>query len=129
MAEIRNRAGKYVGPALEAATAAAESVEMPADLHVSLTGASGEAAYPIATYTYLLIYEDAKDPIKGEALAKFLWWAIHDGQSYARALDYAPLPAKRGEKGRSPAVDAQRGRQETARRRLDRQWQRTRRHR
>jgi phosphate transport system substrate-binding protein len=91
-AEIRNRAGNYVGPALEAATAAAESVDMPADLHVSLSGASGEAAYPLATYTYLLIYEDTKDPIKGEALANFLWWAIHDGQRYARALDYAPLP-------------------------------------
>ena len=78
----------------EAATAAADSVEMPDELHVSLAGATGPAAYPIASYTYLLVYDDAKDVAKGQALARFVWWATHDGQKYAKGLDYAPLPAK-----------------------------------
>ncbi len=91
-AEIQNKAGKYVAPSLEAVSAAAAGVEMPDELYVSIVNAAGEAAYPIASYTYLLVYEDAKDLAKGEALAKFLWWATHDGQKFASALDYAPLP-------------------------------------
>ena len=92
-AEVRNRAGRFIGPTPQAATAAARSVSMPDTLHVSLAGAEGESAYPISSYTYILIYESAKDAKRGEALARFLWWAIHDGQGYAEALDYAPLPA------------------------------------
>jgi phosphate transport system substrate-binding protein len=42
----------------------------------------------------LLVYEQPRDADKGQALARFLWWAIHDGQRYAKQLDYAPLPAK-----------------------------------
>jgi phosphate transport system substrate-binding protein len=75
-------------------SAAAEGVEIPAELHVSLVNSAAEAAYPITGYTYLLVYADAKDPTKGEAIAKFLWWALHDGQKFAETLDYAPLPAK-----------------------------------
>jgi phosphate transport system substrate-binding protein len=91
-AEIQNKAGKFVPPSQEAASAAAAGVEMPDTLHVSIVNAAGEAAYPITSYTYLLVYEDTKDTAKGEALAKFLWWATHDGQKFAAALDYAPLP-------------------------------------
>lgn len=91
-AQIKNKAGKFVGPSAESATAAAEGVQMSDDLHVSLADAAGDNAYPIASYTYLLVYEDAKDSVKGEALARFLWWAIHDGQKFATGLDYAPLP-------------------------------------
>ncbi len=91
-AEIQNKAGKFVAPSQDAASAAAAGVEMPDQLYVSIVNAAGETAYPIASYTYLLVYEDAKDPLKGEALAKFLWWATHDGQKFANALDYAPLP-------------------------------------
>lgn len=94
MAEIRNRAGRFVAPTLEAVSAAAEGVEMPDSLHVSIVDSPAENAYPIAAYTYLLVYADAKDPVKGEALAKYLWWALHDGQKYAKSLDYAPLPPK-----------------------------------
>ncbi len=93
MAELQNKAGKFVAPSVDAVTAAAAGVEMPDDLHVSVVNATGDAAYPIASYTYLLVYEDAKDTAKGEALAKFVWWAIHDGQKFCPALDYAPLPA------------------------------------
>jgi phosphate transport system substrate-binding protein len=94
MAELKNKAGKFVAPTTAAMSAAAEGVEMPADLFVSLVDASAEGAYPIASYTYLLVYADAKDPAKGEAIAKYLWWALHDGQQFAESLDYAPLPAK-----------------------------------
>jgi phosphate transport system substrate-binding protein len=59
--------------------------------------APGDQSYPIATYTYILIYKDMSaqpnmNKAKAEALAKFLWWAIHDGQKYAPTLLYAPLP-------------------------------------
>jgi phosphate transport system substrate-binding protein len=93
MVELQNKAGKFVAPSLEAVSAAAAGVAMPDELYVSIVNAEGETAYPIASYTYLLVYEDAKDATKGEALAKFLWWATHDGQKFAQALDYAPLPA------------------------------------
>jgi phosphate transport system substrate-binding protein len=93
-AEIRNRAGRFVGPSAAAATAAAEAVTVPASLQVSLDTAANDAAYPLASYTYVLVYEDAADARRGEALARFLWWAIHDGQRFTKNLDYAPLPAR-----------------------------------
>jgi phosphate transport system substrate-binding protein len=94
MAELKNKSGKFVAPSTQAMSAAAEGVEMPETLSVSLVNSAAEAAYPIAGYTYLLIYADAKDATKGQAIAKFLWWALHDGQKFAQTLDYAPLPAK-----------------------------------
>jgi phosphate transport system substrate-binding protein len=94
MVELKNKAGKFVAPTIEAMSAAAEAVEMPDELFVSLSNADGEGAYPITGYSYLLVYENAKDPVKGEALAKYLWWGLHDGQKFSKDLDYAPLPAK-----------------------------------
>jgi phosphate transport system substrate-binding protein len=92
-AELRNAAGRFIAPSAAAATAAAEAVRMPASLQVSLESAGGDGAYPLASYTYLLVYESVTDPRRGEALARFLWWAVHDGQRFAPGLDYAPLPA------------------------------------
>jgi phosphate transport system substrate-binding protein len=94
VARIKNSAGKFVAPSLDAITAAAaESVsKMPADLRASIVNAAGESAYPISSYTYLLVYKDQKDAGKGKALTDFLWWAIHDGERFARELQYAPLP-------------------------------------
>jgi phosphate transport system substrate-binding protein len=89
---IKNRDGNFVLPSLESTSAAAAGVTMPADYRVSLTNAGGKDAWPIASFTYLLIHADAKDKVKGEALVNFLWWAIHDGQAHAAQLDYAPLP-------------------------------------
>jgi phosphate transport system substrate-binding protein len=96
MAEIKNQAGKFVEPTIDSTTAAAASAAktMPADFRVSLTNAPGENAYPIASFTWLLVYRDQPDAGKGRALAKFLWWASHDGQKYAADLLYAPLPAE-----------------------------------
>lgn len=93
MAELQNRDGHFVRPTLASTSEAAAGVKMPADYRVSITDASGKNAWPIASFTYLLLHRDAKDRAKGEALVKFLWWAIHGGQALATPLDYAPLPA------------------------------------
>ncbi len=92
-AAIKNAAGKFVEPSIEATSAAAAGVEMPADYRVSITNSAAADAYPIASFTYLLVYKNQENVEKGTALVNFLWWAIHDGQKMAAALDYAPLPA------------------------------------
>ncbi len=94
VARIKNSAGKYVEPSLDAITAAAaESVsKMPPDLRASIVNAAGETTYPISSYTYILAYKDQKDAVKGKALVEFLWWALHDGEKFATDLKYAPLP-------------------------------------
>ena len=89
---LQNRDGNFVSPTLEATSSAAAGVEMPADYRVSLTNASGKEAWPISAFTWILVHKDAKDPVKGEAIANFLWWAVHDGQATAASLEYAPLP-------------------------------------
>jgi phosphate transport system substrate-binding protein len=93
-ARIKNSSGKFVEPSLDAITAAAaETVStMPPDLRASIVNAAGENAYPISSYTYILVYKDQKDATKGKAVVDFLWWAIHDGERFARELQYAPLP-------------------------------------
>jgi phosphate transport system substrate-binding protein len=92
VAAIRNQAGKFVEPTIESTTAAAAGVDMPADFRVSLTNPPGPDAYPVASFTWLLLYKDQPDEAKGRALVKFLWWAAHDGQKFAKDLLYAPLP-------------------------------------
>lgn len=90
---IKNKAGEFVAPSLESVSAAAGSVaEMPADLRVQITNADGKDAYPISSYTYILVYKEQPDAAKGKALADFLWWAIHDGEKFTKDLNYAPLP-------------------------------------
>ena len=92
MASLRNRDGVFMAPSLESTSAAAAGVEMPADYRVSITDAKGKDAYPLASFTYVLVYKDQADPKKGEAMLRFLWWAVHEGQATAAGLDYAPLP-------------------------------------
>jgi phosphate transport system substrate-binding protein len=92
MAALKNRDGAFVRPSIETISEAAAGVEMPDDYRVSITDAKGKNAYSIAGFTYLLVYGDQSDKAKGEALVKFLWWAVHDGQATAGPLDYAPLP-------------------------------------
>ena len=96
VALIKNAGGKFVEPTIEAVTAAAAaaSAQTPDDLRVSITDAAGEGAYPISSYTYILAYKDQKDANKGKALVDFLWWGIHDGEQFAKDLQYAPLPAE-----------------------------------
>jgi phosphate transport system substrate-binding protein len=93
-AALKNRAGSVVPPTLEniAAAAASEVASMPADLRLSIVDAPGKTAYPISAFTYILVYQDQKDTRKAKAIAKFLWWATHDGQKLGPPLDYARLP-------------------------------------
>jgi phosphate transport system substrate-binding protein len=93
---VKNASGNFVAPGLDAVTAAAaESLPTtPEDLRVSITNAGGAAAYPISSYTYILAYKDQQDAAKGRALVEFLWWGIHDGEGFAKDLQYAPLPAE-----------------------------------
>jgi phosphate transport system substrate-binding protein len=92
MAALRNHDGVFVKPSLEGTSAAAAGVAMPADYRVSITDAAGKESYPIAAFTYLLVQGDQGDRAKGEAVLRFLWWAIHEGQGSAPSLDYAALP-------------------------------------
>ena len=96
VALIKNASGKFIEPSIDAVTAAAASAsaQTPEDLRVSIANSAGENAYPISSYTYILAYKDQKDAAKGKALVDFLWWSIHDGEQYAAALQYAPLPAE-----------------------------------
>ncbi len=90
---IRNSAGAFVKASLDSITAAAASApKMPADFRVSITNAPGKDAYPIASFTWLLIPAQSKDPAKGKILADFLNWMTTDGQKMTSALSYAPLP-------------------------------------
>jgi phosphate transport system substrate-binding protein len=93
-ATLKNRAGHFVEPTLEAISAAAAALvaDMPDDMRLSLVDARGEKAYPLAAFTYILVYENQSHPQKGNALARFLWWAIHEGQEMGPPLHYAKLP-------------------------------------
>lgn len=94
-ATMKNKAGEFVEPSIESVTAAAAgaAASMPADFRVSITNAEGKKSYPISGFTYLLVWKSMPDPKTGEKIVKFLRWAIHEGQAYAQALHYAPLPA------------------------------------
>lgn len=92
---VKNKAGDFVEASLEtvSAAAAASVASMPDDLRTQITNADGKNAYPISSYTYILVYKDQPDAIKGKAVVDFLWWAVHDGEKFVRDLHYAPLPA------------------------------------
>src|SRR6476660_5134586 len=91
-ADIKNSAGEFVKPTLESVSAALGTAEIPDDFRFSMTNAPGKDAYPIAGATWLLVYQQQKDPAKGKKLVEFLKWAAKDGEKMAKNLDYAPLP-------------------------------------
>jgi len=95
-AAIKNKAGNFVTPSVESATAAAAGVleKLPpnTDYRISIVDPPGAQAYPISSLTWILVYKDQKDPVKGKKLVDFLKWALHNGEGAAAALDYAPLP-------------------------------------
>lgn len=90
-AALRNASGNYIEPSLEATTRAAQGVTLPDDMKIMVTNSTNPDAYPIASFTWILAYVNQTDEAKGLALVNMLWWAIHDGQQYAAALDYAAL--------------------------------------
>jgi phosphate transport system substrate-binding protein len=90
---VRNAAGTFVKASLESVTAAAASApKMPADFRVSITNAEGKMAYPISSFTWLLIPSKFSDASKRDVVKDFLKWMMTDGQQYNEALSYAKLP-------------------------------------
>jgi phosphate transport system substrate-binding protein len=97
VASVKNADGQFVAPSVESVTAAAEGVaaKLPpnSDFRISIVNAPGASAYPISSFTYLLVYKTLPDATKGKKLVDFLKWMYANGQGSAAALDYAPLPA------------------------------------
>lgn len=93
MGRVQNAAGKFVEASAESISAAAASAAMPDDFRVSITNAPGEEAFPIASFTWLLIPEAIADAGKRQVLTDFLRWMLGPGQAMAKDMDYAPLPA------------------------------------
>ncbi len=89
---VQNAAGEFIKADLASLTTAAAATKMPDDFRVSLTNAPGKGAYPLASFTWLLIPEKMADPVKGRAMVAFLKWMLHEGQALAPHLTYAPLP-------------------------------------
>lgn len=90
---MRNRAGQFIEPSIEATTAAMEGVQIPESTEVMIVDSANPAAFPIAGFTWILVYEDQTDPAAARTLAHMLWWATHDGARIAPELEYAPLSA------------------------------------
>ncbi len=94
-AQVKNAAGTFVQPSLETVTNAAASAKFPknTDFRVSITNAPGAQAYPISSFTWLLVRPNTKDPVKAKALRNFLAWMVTpEAQNMAKVLLYAPLP-------------------------------------
>ena len=90
---VKNAAGVFVKASLDSTTAAAASMKsMPADFRVSITNAPGKDAYPIASFTWLLVPADWKDKTKEKVIVDFLSWMLERGQTMTADLNYAPLP-------------------------------------
>lgn len=94
--ELQNQAGNFVKPSLEGATAAAagvaESLPADTDFRISIVNAPGAEAYPISSFTWLLVYQNMDNADAAKKLVGFITWALHDGEGEVAALDYAPLP-------------------------------------
>ncbi len=95
-AVLKNASGEYVAPSIAAVTAAAAgaAAKLPAttDYRVSIVNASGKGAYPISSFTWIILYQKQADPVKSKKVLDFLRWAFTDGQAMEAPLDYAPLP-------------------------------------
>ena len=93
---VQNANGEFVKATTESVTAAAAAAaaQMPADFRVSITNAAGAGAYPVSSFTWLLLYENPKDKAQSKAMVDFVKWALTDGQQFASQLGYAPLPAE-----------------------------------
>ncbi len=93
VALLQNSSGEFVKPSPDSITEAANGAlkDIPEDFRVSITNSAGKKAYPISSFTYLLVYETMVAE-KTERLKRFIDWALLDGQKLASSLSYAPLP-------------------------------------
>jgi len=96
MAQLQNRAGRFIEPGEQSGQAALASTvrDMPDNLRLFLPDPEGDTSYPIVTYTWLLLHDRYADRDKGAALKKFVGWGLTEGQRYSRDLGYIPLPAE-----------------------------------
>jgi phosphate transport system substrate-binding protein len=92
--KVKNKDGGFVKADLASVTAAADGLKsIPDDFRVSITEVTSKGAYPISTFTWLLVPSKFSDAAKGKAMVGFLKWAITDGQNYVEALSYSKLPS------------------------------------
>ncbi len=91
---VQNAAGRFVKASSASVTAVADGAAptIPDDFRVSITNAPGDEAYPIASFTWLLFYENPADKAQAAAMVEFMKWALTDGQAFASDLGYSPLP-------------------------------------
>ena len=89
---MQNPAGEFIKGSPDSVTKAAAGALVPDDFRVSITNAPGAGAYPISSFTWLLLYQDPADKAQAQAINGFLRWALTDGQTFATELGYAPLP-------------------------------------
>jgi phosphate transport system substrate-binding protein len=90
---VQNAAGDFVKASADSVTRAAAAAPIPADFRVSITNPPGAGAYPISSFTWLLLYERPADAAQARAMVDFVRWAVTDGQTFATELGYAPLPS------------------------------------
>ena len=97
---VQNAAGQFVRSSIQSVTAAADGAAptMPDDFRVSITNAPGAASYPIASFTWLLFYQNPQDKAQAATMVEFMQWALTDGQAFTADLGYSPLPASVVEK-------------------------------
>ncbi len=89
---VQNASGKFVKASIEGVTIAGGTAKIPADYRVSITNAPGPNAYPVSSFTYLLIPTQPKDMAKEKVIKDMLSWIVNSGESEASSLSYAPLP-------------------------------------
>jgi phosphate transport system substrate-binding protein len=110
-ADVKNKAGNYVTPSLQATSAAGVGASPPADLRFSTINADGDQTYPISAVTFLLVHQDSckagLSAAKAKALKAWLDYALGDGQSVAKDLSYAPLPSSILDKAKAKVAGLQ----------------------
>jgi phosphate transport system substrate-binding protein len=93
VALLQNSSGNYIAPSLTSASAAADGVSLPASTLVMITNSGNPNAYPIVGFTWLLVFQNQKDKVKGQEVVNLLWWMLNSGQQYCNPLTYPTLPA------------------------------------
>jgi phosphate transport system substrate-binding protein len=92
---VKNKSGSYIKPSIDS-TSAAANLSIPDDTRTSITDTIVANGYPISGFTWILVYQEqnysGRTREKASKLSKLLWWMVHQGQSYTKALHYAPLP-------------------------------------
>jgi phosphate transport system substrate-binding protein len=107
MASLQNKAGKFVKPTAESGAATLGHVEFPENLRIWPEDPAGDDDYPIATFTWLLLYKKYSDAAKLKALKEFITYGLTDGQKFSSELGYIPLPAAVVEKSKAALASVQ----------------------